>query len=568
MTRTSTRVAFGLYAMTIKQDGYFEGFNIQPFSNVADLKTGNVTSKPYITYEPDYWLLDGTYKFKPEDNNMVHAGLWSQYQSDANGDFDGVNPPMLSIEFGSIHSSDGLVLRFASASNDFATDILVEYLDENADLIRSDHYTPDAWEFQTHQSVENFKLIVITFNKTNKPSRYLRVTGIDFGTLIYFEEDTIKSASVVQKVNPLSVELPIGSLDLSILSSDTSFDITDPTNEYAALRNRQPLDVYETVNGATIYIGQFYLDTWESKSQNIISFEAVDRIGVLDTLTYMGGIWMDSDGVIAGELIDEILAAANAPYELDPDLYEISVIGWIPICSYREALQQICFAIGAYVTTARSGTLQIKKTVLATELASFEFAISKAQKSLSQSLTLKTRVTGVDLTAHRYIASTESIELFNGVLVAGTHTITFSSPAHNLSITGATLIEVGANYVIVSVSVVGTVVISGQRYTDTTQIVSKNDLTIDAFTPKNVLSITNATLVNAGNASEILERVYNYYQQRYLHKVKLFVPNVIPGSSAEVEMYNDKKLGGIVEKMEVDLTGGFTSKTEITGVIL
>ena len=62
---TSPRVQFGLYALELKQDSSPACTDVQEFASIADLKTGNATAKPYATYEPDLWLLDGNYKFLP-----------------------------------------------------------------------------------------------------------------------------------------------------------------------------------------------------------------------------------------------------------------------------------------------------------------------------------------------------------------------------------------------------------------------------------------------------------------------------------------------------------------------
>ncbi|MTV80943.1 hypothetical protein GM546_13970, partial [Streptococcus pneumoniae] len=66
-------------------------------------------------------------------------------------------------------------------SNDFANDITIAYYDDADTLIRSDAYIPTTWEFSTGQAVADFKKIIVTFNSTKKPYRYLRVTAVDYG---------------------------------------------------------------------------------------------------------------------------------------------------------------------------------------------------------------------------------------------------------------------------------------------------------------------------------------------------------------------------------------------------
>ncbi|MBK8467726.1 MAG: hypothetical protein IPL32_18080 [Chloracidobacterium sp.] len=568
MPITSPKIAFGLYALAIKQDATFSAADKQLFSDMQDLKTGNVASKPFATFEPDYWLLDGSYKLKP---TIAHVGLMSLSQSDLNGDFS--IPPELTIVFGSVQSSDGLTIRFASASNDYATDIDVAYYDASDVLIRSDSYAPTTWEFSSGLAVDNFKKIIVTFHSTNKAYRYLRVTGVDFGTLIYFEGDAVKSALVVQEVDPISTELPIDTLELSLLSSDANFSIVNPTGNYAALRNNQPLDVYELVNGQTVYMGQFYLSKWENQSRDKIKFDAVDRLGVLSKLTYYGGLW--TTPVNAEDLIDEILTAANAPYELDSNLVGTQVSGWIPVTTYRDALQQIAFAIGAYVTCSRAGVLRIYKTDLASEVITPEFVITSADKGLDSTLTLKPFVTGVELSQHNFIityrdlVTGDPVQFFSGTFPIGTHTIKFDKPQNPpFTVTGATEISSAYNYIIISVAAPGTVTIADDAYyEDVKSIASVYNTTLNSTDPKNVISIDDATLVNSDNAQTIAQRVYDYYQQRYLQKAKLFAPSAEPGKSALIDTYEGKQVKGIVEKMSIDLARGMVTRAEIVGVI-
>lgn len=562
MTRTSTLVSFGLFALALKQDSIPTCDDVQAFSIVDDLRTGNVTTKPYITMEPDFWLLDGNYKFKP--STTVHIGLMSLSMSDVSGSF--AIPPELTIDFGSVHTTEGLTIKFAQQSNDFANSITVAFYDDTNTLIRSDAYVPTSWEFSTGQAVTDFKKIIITFNSTNKPYRYLRVTAVDYGELTYFTNADIKSASVVEEINPLSIELSVDTLELSLFSSDAAFSIIAPTGDYSVLQNKQPLDVYEVVDNEQVYIGQFYLDEWENPSDNEIIFRAIDKIGVLDTVPYLGGIYITPVNV--EDLISTMMTAISAPYELDPDLEGTEINGWIPVGSYRQALQQIAFAIGAYVTCSRSGLVRIVKTVLASDVVDFDYTITKAEKSIrDQSLTLKTLVTGVEVTAHNYIENADAVELYNGALGTGEHTITFDAPAHDLSISGGTIVSSGANYAIVNVTVAGTVILSGEGYTDTRQVTGVYNGALDPNVPTNILSIDGGTLVNPSNVGEITQRVYDYYQQRYVQKVKLFAPTAAPGTSVLIDTLYNRQIGGVVEKMRINLTGGFTVQTEIVGVV-
>jgi hypothetical protein len=561
MPSTSPRVAFGLYALAIKQDSFPSCPDLQAYSNILDLKTNNAVARPFATYEPNFWLLDGNYKFMPTDYSNVHVGLVSESMSDADGLF--AVDPVLTVTFGLVHSTNGLAFRFSAFTDDYVSSMDVAFYDDVDALIRTDTYAPTGVEFSTGQAVADFKKIIITFKQTSKPYRYARLKGLDYGTLIYFTGADIKSASVVEEVNPLSVELPVDTLELSLFSTNADFSIIDPAGDYALLQDKQPLDVYEEVGTEQRYIGQFYLDTWENTSDNTIVFKAVDMIGVLDTVPYMGGIWLTP--VTVETLFAEIMEAISTPYDLDADLNDVELEGWIPICSYRDALQQIAFAAGAYISCSRSGVMAIKPFVLASDLIAYDATITKAEKGAEQSLGLKPLITGVEITAHNYIANADVTELYNGTLAAGLHTITFGKPMHDLNISGATITESGANYAIVNVASPGTVTLSGEGYTDTTRVQGLYNETLDPNTKTNIVGISDATLVNPSNVDVTIQRVYDYYLQRHLQKVKLFSPVAAVGNSVIIDTLYNRQIGGIVEKMSLDLSGGFLVQAEITG---
>lgn len=560
---TAPRVSFGLYGLEIKQDSIpSTAETLQPFSKIADLKTDNATSRPFATFEPDFWLLDGGYKFLPSNTAMVHVGMMSQAMSDANCNF--TVPPILTIDFKTAHSMDSLTLRFSQYTGDFAAQINIKYYDATGLLLRNDNYAPTSTEFSTNQSVNNFKKIVLTFKSTNRPYRYLRLCGIDYGRLVNFTGSSIKGADVVEETNMLGASIPIDTLELKLFSADAQFSIINPTGSYTALRQRQPLAVYETIGNQSVFIGQFYLDKWENTSDTEIRFSCIDLLGVLDTMTYRGGIWLGT-GISLQTLIEQILEPIYAPYDFDVNLSGVMIKGWIPICTYREALQQIAFAAGAYISCARFGAIKIYKSKIALSSAASN-AITKAEKGQDQSLTLKPMVTAVEVTAHNYISSTESKQLFNGNLEAGTHEITFDQPMHDLNISGGTITESWANYAIIQVATAGIVTLNGQIYKDTTQVYTVRNTTLDSTIKPNVLKVEDATLVNSSNLIDVTQRVYDYYQQRYRQKVKLFAPTVEIGDVVTIDTLYNKKIRGVVEKMSIDLSGGFVVQAEITGV--
>ena len=563
MAKTSARVSFGLYALEIKLDSAISSSTpLQAFAKLADLENSMGTSRPYASYEPDFWLLDGEYKFLPDTYTTVHIGMMSLAMSGATGLF--TTAPILTIDFGQVHTSEGLTLIFNTYTGDYCNSLTVAYYNAGGGLIRTDNYAPTGTEFSTHQAVNDFKKIVITFNSTSRPYRYLRLTAVDYGELITFAGTAVKSCNIIEEVNQISSELPISSMDLGIYSNEAQFSILNPAGKYIALKERQPLLVYEVVDGVSYFIGNFYLDDWSNQTDTTYQFSASDILGVLDGMTYKGGMWLGT-GINLEILLEEILGAVFVPYELDNTLVGTKVKGWLPQGTYREVLQQIGFAVGASIHCTRSGAIQIYRSVIAANETAGT-AITKAQKGIEQSLTLRPIVTKVQVIAHNYTPGGESQVIASGIYAAGTHEITFSDPMHALSASGATIIESGVNYAILSVTTVGTVALTGLKYVDTQAVYTIETPNLNISVRPNVLSIEEATLVHNGNVAEVAERVYDYHQQRYMQKLKMFAPMVVPGEKVVIDTLYNRQLWAVVEVMESDLAVGFVSKLELTGV--
>jgi hypothetical protein len=561
--KTSSKVTFGLYDLEIRQDGTpaYEG-DLQPFAKVNDLVTGNIASLPYATFEPDFWLLDGRYKFMPPTASMVHVGIMSLHQSGADGMF--AVHPVLTVTFSEAHTTDGLILHFSPLTNDYASSIEVTYFNEADDAIFYGVYAPNSADYEIDFDVTDFTRLEIKFKATNKPFRYLRLTGLDYGQLIEFTSDDIKALSIVEEIDPISLRVPINTAELQLHSNDDMFSIFNDEGYYSRLSKRQPLSMYGIIDGTQVFMGQYYLDEWKNRGTKHTEFYCVDLVGILERAPYRGGMF---NGELAGDVIDAMLEAASIPYDLDEDLYDLPLRGWIPYSSCREGLQQIAFVIGATVDCSRSYALKIYKSTLALEQTN-PAELTRAMQMMNATVELKPLVTGVELTAHQYLEGNDTLNLFDSTLEYGLHEIQFNQPAHTLSVTGATLVTSGVNYAVVSVaSSSATVILTGKNYIDTTRLFSVSTPGLNRYVTPNVLKIDDATLVSPSNGMALCQRVHNYTQMRYWQKLKLYGAFFEAGQTVLSDATaSNQKVKGCVEKMTVNLTGGFACNLDIVGV--
>lgn len=573
--RTSPLVDFSIYDPAIKPDSTPSASSIQSFSKIEDLEIPN-SVQIYATYEDNFWLLDGRYKFMPVVTTNVHVGWMSAAQSNSSGVFSAA--PVLTINFATVHSSEGLTLLFSQYTGDWADDIQVQYYDALNVLIQDNTYTPTAHEFYVAQIVTDFKKIIITFNGTNKNYRYLRLERVDYGKVIHFTAADIKFCTIVDEIEPIGITLPIGTLDLTLFSSDATFNIIDPAGDFFKLKSRQPLDAYELADNEKIYMGQFFLESWENVSDTEITFKAIDLIGVLDSIPYLG--CMKGLGeILAGDMIAEILDPLSIPYVLDSHMLTYGVRGWIPVCTVREAIQQVAFCIlSSYAnkilsvvpTCSRSSRIHFKTMPLITDISEFDFEITKAEKGSQSSLTLLPLVTGVEITSHEFSTGATGVEVCNSDLSQGDHTIILSKPMFNFAISGAAgaiIVSSDANHIKINVPVYGNVTITGTEWYDTKVMFGKYNTTLDPNVKPNIIKIENATLIGANVAGVKTINVYDYYAMRYLQKMKLYAPTIAISNTARIESILNSRVATVIEKMSIDLSGGFVCDVEANGVI-
>ena len=554
---TGINISFGLIDVTAKQETVASATDKQPFNDVQDLSLEGVYAPPAATMEKDYWRLDGTYTMFPDNPEDVTWGYWSKSMTEDDGKF--AVPPVLTLAFAGNHSSIALSLEFNPYGNDYCNDMNIKWY-YNQTLLADRDFTPDRWRFSCNEKVENYNRIVLTFRGMNRPCRYLKLQNIMHGVVKVFEDNEIYSADLLEEIDLTSSELSINTFQFKVYSEDDDFNILNPKGAYNLLQKKQQIFVEGNKNGAVKNLGTFYVDEWESQNSNIFQIKTVDGIGIMDGTTFRGGIYSNKP---AQDLISEIMDDAGFGYSLDSTFKNVLLSGWLPVSSHREALQQAAFALGAYVDTSRSGTINIRRQPDAS--AQNPVTIGMDRKFAGTTVKLRDYVTGVTVVEHNYMPETESNEIFKGSLEAGDNEVLFSSPASNLTVSGGTIKESGANYAVVTVAAAGQVVINGKRYVDNTKLVTRKMESLPAGEKENIYEVSGATLVSAGNAAAVADRLFAYYQKRIEQNISFVLADEATGDISNIETSAGIYRGGVIEKLSTNLTGGFTTKAVVIG---
>lgn len=549
---TKTKIEFGLIDTTAKDDSKLIPSEKQDFVNIQDLKQEEIEEIKYGTLEKNQFLLNGEQRFLP-DGELTQMGLWSNQMSDKDGNF--ATPITLEIDFTEVHSSLGLTFVFSSVGlGDYCNKLNIKFYNSANEIISNKDFKPNSYYYVCNDNVEKYKKIVITFYGTNNPYRYLKIYQILYGANKIFDKEMIQTAKILEEVDILSSELTINTLDFSIYSDDDEFNVVNPQGVYKLLQKRQRLTIILTKNGIDKEMGIFYLDDWSNDDDKVSSFKAIDLIGVIDKTNFLGGMYVNKD---AAELIKEIFVSASLKendYEISEEIKGIMITGHIPICTHRQALQQVLFVVGAIVDTTRDGKIKI---YIPKEIQT-EYQINKDRKETGTSKPkLNDIVTGVEITSFNFVKSEEEAELYKETLSAGTYTLELSDIAYDLVATGATILRSNCNYATIKVESEQEVIITGKKYSTNKQVVTilLEDLTADE--KENNLQVTSAYLVNKDNAKQIADRILKYYNGTYKYEFRFIMNEEKIADYIPVDSLYDRQIIGYLTKLNIDLVGGF-----------
>lgn len=297
-----------------------------------------------------------------------------------------------------------------------------------------------------------------------------------------FYQDSIKNGNMYLAASLLSEQLEVNTLEFDLVSDDTSL-----TN---FIRNDKLTYFY---NGRQTAI--FYLQNVERTGPRMYHFSANSAVGLLMEGLHYGGIY-------TGQTVEEVLPGimGSVPYYIKSNLVDIKLYGWLPVAAPRDNLSQVLFAIGATVKTDLDGYLRIESFWDSVSCLTGKDRIYSGAK-----ISYTATVTSVVVTEHQYVQGEDSSNLFEGTAAEG-DIVTFNEPVHELSASGFTILESGANYAKLSA---GSGTLTGKRYIHNTRQIVKE--VAQAHTP-NVKKVENATLISLVNSQATAERLVSFYK--------------------------------------------------------
>lgn len=549
MSQTSFEVIYDLKDTTALQDGIPSTMDNQDFA-VENLLKDNTAFPDYGTLEQNYFLLDGSMPELPDEPEGIP--FWTSELSDSSGNFK--KNPILSILFSENHTSTGLTFHFVG---EIPVQFQVRWYDLSGNMIALKSFQPDSRDYYARNLVENYGRLEVEFQKA-QPYRYVKLWGIDYGVVVTWDEDDIKTASLVEETDPISNALKINKLTFQFVDKANEFNLANSEGLHKALQKKQHIEPYEIVDGERMYLGRYFLTT-PSSDKSLAKMEATDYIGLLDDTDFKDG--RVYNGELAGNVLADIFAGTDIPFEVAEDVAATPLHGWLKIQTRRKALREVLFACGAVAETARRDNVWIYKPSRLIQ--------SDIPRSRKFSTTTKqdTYISEVSIKYSEYTEGAEEKELVKqSIYPAGLNEVKFSSPVSDLRISVGEIVEAKTNYIVFRLPEEAAVTIYGRQY-------SKQDITVTSAVqqlragenPK-AKSFTG-TLFNYSQARIISQAILDYYQLSLILNIRYLAAQEKPGQWAAVEntLVGRGGYAAGLESIKTDLTGGYISTAQLRG---
>lgn len=299
--------------------------------------------------------------------------------------------------------------------------------------------------------------------------------------------DRLAAGTVYLSKSLLGDELEPNTLSVTVETESKallSFEIDDPVTYFYQDNKR----------------GTFYLQSVTQVAWNKYDLYATSAIGLLLKRAHRGGIY---SGTSAESLLSSI--CGPIPFRMQTRFSNSKLYGWLPYVkppasSARDNFMKVLFALGATVTEDLDGALKIEEL--------WDGVSGDAQKNRmgqGASVIREGKVTSVSLIEHQWVQGGDQTDLFEGTAAQGTE-IVFDEPMYNLTASGFSILERGANYAKLSA---GSGTLRGTAYVHNTRLIETKILNSST---ENVISVEDQTLISLVNSSGAAKRLANYYK--------------------------------------------------------
>lgn len=484
-TKTICSVVYGAFDVTAKDRATATSNSSQSFAPASQTIDSLNNDKTYTDLELNNWILDGSVELFPNNPQGKVWGYWSGGLSNVSGTY--TTNPTITYTWSENHSSTGITL----VVNNPLKEIKLYWYDSTNTLIDSYTFTNSdltLLRYSIENGVSNYQKLVLEFTELI-PYHYVKVQDIMFGNEYNWQEGLIE-VTVQESLDEKMQRLESNQCTIKLGNMNNEYNKYNPDNKLQYLQEGQIMQVYNSAELSAgleqVPLGTFYLTSWGSPTEYTAEFKGNDLLYKLNDMYYYSKMYTNAT---VKTIVDDIMASysATVQYNIAANIKDIQLTGYIPIVSYREALQHVCFAAQGVCYVDRYGVLQIKRI---DTTASTVDTLDYTKKAPSQDKQAE-KYNSVTVSCYSYEEGT-SQELFKGT-VSGTQILTFGQPASNISVSGTyTSFTAYANCIVI-VGASGTITVTGKPYKtseqpitayisqDTSVGITKKNMPVDAI---------------------------------------------------------------------------------------
>lgn len=508
----------------------------QPFGTQQQVTSG-ADDIPWATLEQVGWPLNGKCRLIPDEPFMM--GWWSETLSGDDGTLDPA--PVISISFPQAYSAEDVGFRFWPSLQQWCSEMEVSwYLGDQ--LLSQSVVFPDSAEWILTVPAISFDKIEIVLLKTNLPNQFAKIQQVQIGHIVVFMQNEIVRVTLLNEIDPSLCQLSVDTMTVQI---------RDRKGRNLIPKQDQAIHLYRD----GVRIASHYITDSQQDSRNSYTFQCQSAIGRLED-DFLGGIYENEP---LNVLLKDVLG--DFPFSLSDHFADKTVSGYLPVCTRREALQQIAFAVGAVVSTQGSGVIRLNP--LETEVSG---AFEKKSVFSGAKVKREPQTASVRLFAHSYTQTEETEYILEGEEIHGENVLfVFDEPHYDYSASGsAKLVASGANWVKITAD--GYVSLEAKKYRHTASVLTKENPLATAAEKGNAVTIDSATLVNAGNATGILKRLYEFHSLKRVLEQDAVINNQHAGQFVDsVTPFGNRIVGYITGMDNTFTSSGTVARVEIRG---
>lgn len=549
---TKFECEYDLVNNTAMEDVTLTSSTLWNFCNLEDL-VDTPTDYKYMTLEHNFNVLDGSLAEFPDS---FTTPFMSSTKSDGSGEFTDV---YLNAEFTQPQNFYGITFNFEET---YPLEINIT-ITNNEGLILTYTFNPNSLYYVAELECIDIVEVQVDFIK-GLPDRYLKLAGIVFGRVLYWDETNIQMGNLLLESDPIGDMISINSLNFTVIDDDNSYNLANSSGLHIYFQKRQVAYAYEWVNGTRLFLGKYFLDSF-SWDTNLAKLNCVSYIGLLDGVQYNDGTIYD--GVAAGDILEDIFSVARiTDYTIDEDTAETLVYGTLKPGSCRDALREILFACNSVVRTTHEEGVEVYK------LSDMIVSTIQRNDKINTKITKNDYIYGVSVNYNSYELNTDKLDKIvdDKPYLAGENTVFFNGAYNNVTImadgSAVTPTKLKTYYCVFELSADAQVTITGNKYEETNSTIQVNYPYVEAGETQIIKSF-NSSLCNATLAQTRAKQILNYYKYRLTLDINAAAYDISLDGRRWVENPN-KHQGSFIAwytRRNLDLTGGFLDNSKMMG---